>query len=419
MTWDWRYAGLILFSTVVDFAVGLGMVRTKSRDQRRMLLMVSLVTNLGLLFVFKYFNFFVDSAVRLSNSIGLPVEPMSFQLLLPVGISFYTFQTLSYSIDLYRGRIEVERKFLRFALFVAFFPQLVAGPIVRASDFLPQLAVRRSCGSRRFRAGLLLILIGLFKKVALADVIGAVVVDPVFADPANYSLFGRYIALVGYACQIYNDFSGYSDIAIGSAKIFGFDLPQNFNAPYLAVNVRDFWTRWHISLSTWLRDYLYFAMGGNRRGKSRTYVNLMVTMLLGGLWHGAAWNFVLWGAFHGTVLVGSHAFRARTGGPRLLRQLLTFHIVLFGWLLFRVASMNTFVTFFEIPHGTVHALPIGAVSVVLAALLVHYTPNSWVQQMQKTWLACPPVAHGAALALAILFLIGIAVDSPNFIYFQF
>ncbi|WP_197466079.1 MBOAT family protein, partial [Oleiphilus sp. HI0080] len=277
--------------------------------QRKGLLLISLTVNLGILAYFKYNNFFIDVSKQGLALLGIDMPELYHQLLLPVGISFYTFQTLSYSIDLYRRNISHENSFVKFAVFVSFFPQLVAGPIVRAKDFLPQLHAKLSLSKENVNLGLWLIFLGLFKKIVVADLLAYLVVDAVFANPENYSSWDLLVGLYAYAFQIYCDFSGYSDIAIGIALILGFHLPINFNRPYLAQTPSDFWKRWHISLSSWLRDYLYISLGGNRGGRFFTARNLLLTMLLGGLWHGAAWNFVLWGAFHGMILVMSRNVR--------------------------------------------------------------------------------------------------------------
>ena len=264
MSWNWKYGGLLALSTLVDYSVGR-LIASEERPQvKKAILAISLTSNLGLLAVFKYYNFFVDLAAPAVDQFGWNLSWMHHELLLPVGISFYTFQTMSYTIDLYRGEKVLEKDLLRFAVFVAFFPQLVAGPIVRAKQFLPQLRGVPNVTVERFHDGLLLVFRGLFKKIVIADLLATLAIDKVFANPTAYSSWDLLFALYGYTFQIYNDFSGYSDIAIGLARMLGFDLPLNFNRPYLAQNAREFWTRWHITLSTWLRDYLYISLGGNR-----------------------------------------------------------------------------------------------------------------------------------------------------------
>jgi alginate O-acetyltransferase complex protein AlgI len=319
-----------------------------------MLMVTSLVGNLGMLGFFKYFNFFIDSARPLLESLGLHTGTL--QIILPVGISFYTFQTLSYTIDVYRRRIDPVDSFIDFALYVAFFPQLVAGPIVRARELLPQLAGMPRWSNRRFYGGAQQMLRGAVKKVILADRMGEAV-DVVFAGPDLYSGPTIAIAVIAYAGQIYYDFSGYSDIAIGSAKMLGYRFPINFRHPYLATSMAEFWHRWHMTLSRWLRDYLYISLGGNRTGAIGTYRNLMLTMALGGLWHGAAWTFVIWGVWHGIALAAQRWFRdylhqhypnpsrdTNQGNASTLTRIVgwsaTMSVVLIGWILFRSSGMD-------------------------------------------------------------------------------
>ncbi len=300
--WDWRFLSLILVSTCIDYYLGLSLDREGDETRRRRLLQLSLVANLGFLGFFKYFNFFIESATLGLGSLGYDGSLSTLNIILPVGISFYTFQSMSYSIDVYRRQIPVERDFVRFATFISFFPQLVAGPIVRASDFLHQFGEDKEFEWSRFQVGVGQIIWGFFKKVAIADAIGPYV-DQCFADPGKFGGMHLAIGVVFYSFQIYCDFSGYSDIAIGLARVMGFDFPRNFNKPYFSQNFSEFWQRWHISLSGWLRDYLYIPLGGSRGSKWFTWRNLMITMLLGGLWHGAAWVFVLWGFLHGAYQV--------------------------------------------------------------------------------------------------------------------
>ncbi|WP_182869639.1 MBOAT family O-acyltransferase [Rhodopirellula sp. JC639] len=341
--WDYRFCGLLLLSTAVDYFVAERIVRASGRRAKRAWLLVSLCVNLGVLGFFKYFNFFIDSAAALFESWQL--HPGTLNIILPVGISFYTFQTLSYTIDVYRGKIRPSNSLLDFALYVAFFPQLVAGPIVRASELLPQLSQRPEWSGRRFYSGFQLALCGLVKKVLLADRLGEVV-DVVFAAPQLYGGLTMWLAVIGYAGQIYYDFSGYTDIAIGVAKMLGYRFPKNFRHPYLATSVADFWHRWHMTLSRWLRDYLYIPLGGSRCSSFRTNINLITTMGLGGLWHGAAWTFVLWGLWHGAALVCERELRKRIELRKVvwLGRLSTLLVVLFGWVLFRSASLDQFTT---------------------------------------------------------------------------
>ncbi|MFG0263068.1 MAG: MBOAT family O-acyltransferase, partial [Novipirellula sp. JB048] len=297
--WDVRFCLLLAFSTLMDFGIARAMGSNDNAVFRRRLLTLSVVVNRGVLGFFKYFNFFIDSATPIIESLGGSASTLN--LILPVGISFYTFQTLSYTIDVYRRVLRPSSSLLEFALYVAFFPQLVAGPIVRARELLPQLASPSRWSHRRFYGGFQQALRGAVKKVLMADRLGEMV-DVVFANPDYYSSTTLWLAVFAYGGQIYLDFSGYTDMAIGSAKMLGYRFPKNFRHPYLATSMAEFWHRWHMTLSRWLRDYLYIPLGGSRRSNLVTYRNLMLTMTLGGLWHGAAWTFVLWGVLHGAAL---------------------------------------------------------------------------------------------------------------------
>jgi alginate O-acetyltransferase complex protein AlgI len=343
--WDWRFLSLIWISTAVDFSIGLALDPNRSPGPRarKQLLALSLVVNLGILAFFKYFGFFVESAAALSADLGLPVSIHSLDVILPLGISFYTFQTLSYSIDVYRGELEPTPSLLDFALFVGFFPQLVAGPIVRASLFLPQLKVAKRFSQIDFRACLVLFLIGLIKKACIADRV-ATVVDLSFANPEALTLSGYWLVSFLYSIQIYCDFSGYSDMAIATAGLLGFRLPENFAFPYLATSMRDFWQRWHISLSSWFRDYLYIPLGGNRGSRGRVAVNLGLVFLLCGLWHGANWTFVVWGLYHGAFL-SLERFLPVERLPRPLGHLYVVAVFSLGFLIFRSPDLATAIVF--------------------------------------------------------------------------
>ncbi len=335
--WDWRFLSLILLSTLVDFWVGKQLGETADKGLRRRLLGMSLVVNLGLLGFFKYFNFFIDSFRPLVEGVGL--HSGTLDIILPVGISFYTFQTLSYSIDIYRRKMEPHDSLLDFALFVGFFPQLVAGPIVRASHFLPQLIEYKPLTRANFYAGFQRFIYGLFKKVFVADRL-AMFSDTVFANAGAYDCTTTWLAAIAYSLQIYFDFSGYSDMAIGVARIMGYDLGENFNFPYLSKSPREFWQRWHISLSTWVRDYIYIPLGGSWKGTWRTCFNVVLTMLLCGLWHGPAWTFVAWGGLHGVAMAGNRLFMRSGNEPATQLQTLfgwtsTMLFVVLGWVLFR------------------------------------------------------------------------------------
>jgi len=344
--WDWRFLGLIALLTGINYWCGLKISASKEQGRSgKFYVQFSVICSLAILGFFKYFNFFLDSLTGLTNSVGLSFHLGTMAIVLPVGISFYTFQTMSYTIDLYWKNVAVERSLLKFAVFVSFFPQLVAGPIVRAREFLPQLQSDRVVDWDDLRAGINMILWGLVLKVVMADNL-AVTVDRAFIEPASVSGLYLLIGTIFYAFQIYGDFAGYSLVAIGLARMLGFRFSRNFNRPYFATSFSDFWRRWHISLSTWLRDYLYIPLGGNRNGYARTQINLMITMLLGGLWHGAAWTFVVWGGLHGCFLVMQrwfdHFWRVRL--PGFLEKFLAWGIVMVGvlaaWVFFRASSAS-------------------------------------------------------------------------------
>jgi len=351
--WDYRFLSLLLISTVTDYFCALKIENAQKQGAKRFYLTLSIVINLGLLGFFKYFNFFVDSAASLLSSIGFQPNEYTLKIILPVGISFYTFQTLSYTIDVYRKKMKPTKNMVDFALFVSFFTQLVAGPIERATRLLHQIENKRNVDFSKIRSGIFLIFLGLFKKIAIADGI-AKVIDPCFTNPYSYLSGELWTGAYLFSIQIYCDFSGYSDMARGTGKLLGIDIMKNFNHPYLSKSVTEFWQRWHISLSTWLRDYLYIPMGGNRKGKLRTYLNLMTVMVLGGLWHGASWNFVLWGGLHGFYLSVHRFFTSLfskeqssekpdqdTIVSKTVKILFIFHLVSLTWIFFRCPDLNT------------------------------------------------------------------------------
>ena len=352
MCWNYKYIVLILFSTIIDYFTGKGIYRTDKKAVKKAFLIGSLVTNLGLLFFFKYFNFFGDSLNYIFDRFNLFAEVPYYDFLLPVGISFYTFQTLSYTIDIYRGKQKPETHFGRFALFVSFFPQLVAGPIERSVNLLPQFRMNFKFDYARVRDGVLLMTWGMFKKVVIADRV-AEYVNEVYNNPGIYDGLHNIIATLFFSFQIYCDFSGYSDVAIGAALIMGYSLMKNFNRPYLARGISEFWGRWHISLSTWFRDYVYIPLGGNRVSMGRLYFNLYFTFLVSGLWHGANWTFVIWGALHGVYLIVERLtkpFRSNIelkykqkhllGFVKFTEILINFVLVYVAWIFFRANSVD-------------------------------------------------------------------------------
>ncbi len=432
--WDWRFLGLIWLSTAVDFAVGIRLGRSTAQGEKTALLATSLCVNLGLLGFFKYCNFFLESLTTLLQSLGAQGDLGTLSIILPVGISFYTFQTLSYTIDVYRGNLEPTRDLPDFALFVGFFPQLVAGPIVRAADFLPQLLVQRGLNEIEVRRLLVLFLVGFAKKACVADNL-APFVDQYYATPEAFDAASAWVATLFYAVQIYCDFSGYSDMAIALAGLLGYSLCLNFDHPYFATNMTDFWRRWHISLSSWLRDYLYIPCGGGRGSRLQTYRNLMITMLLGGLWHGAAWTFVVWGGLHGAALVihrewarlkTSLGLAAETRASRWLAAAagttLTFLWVCIAWVFFRSPDLATATgvvrTLVRFDGGAAESLGAGLILLMIPLAVLHQLAR--MEGVRTIWKrATTPVfaaAYGVAWSLALFFA---QSSYAPFIYFQF
>ncbi len=428
-SWDWRFLSLILVSTLVNYLVGGALRHASDRQRRLRLVSFAMVSNLGILGFFKYFNFFADSLSELMSSLGVSTNWTLFEIVLPVGISFYTFQTMSYTIDVYRGRMEATRSFFDFALFVAFFPQLVAGPIERARDLLPSISNPRHPSLEQATRGAYLILFGLFKKIVIADGL-APSVNAIFGASAGLSGTDIWLSSVLFAFQIYCDFSGYSDIARGVSKILGFNLHQNFNQPYFSSSPREFWRRWHMSLSNWLRDYLYISLGGSQKGEGRTYRNLIVTMMLGGLWHGAAWNFVLWGLYQGFLLCVHRAwaqrYPARVGlGRQALKIGVLFLFTCYGWMLFRAESFAQISEFTRLMLTDYSLINFQASRPSLSTLLglpllvlldtLHYLGDS--PRFYRAW---PAAARGLLYAtLLVLIFMGLTNAPAEFIYFQF
>jgi alginate O-acetyltransferase complex protein AlgI len=434
--WDYRFLAMIFALTCLDYSVALWLGKEQRQPFRKWILCASLAANLGVLGFFKYYNFFVSTGAGLLRTAGVNASPSMLDVILPVGISFITFQTLSYTIDVYRRELEPQRNFLDFALFVAFFPQLVAGPIVRARDFLPQLKRDVIFAEVQGRRWLLLFLGGFFKKACLADNI-ARVIDPVFANPDHYGAPDAVLASILYSVQIYCDFSGYTDMAIATAGLFGYELTRNFDFPYFSRNIQEFWRRWHISLSTWLRDYLYISLGGGRGGRWRTYRNLMLTMVLGGLWHGANMTFVLWGFLHGLALMVHRGFaalaaRLRGAAPRaapgpastigaVLSWALTFAWVVGCFAIFRAPSMESAVELFR-QFGDFKTPELHLDLWLLLGLIggVHYLLYRHGRSLLERVEAAPDLgfhfAYGAACAVVLYFM---PISAQPFIYFQF
>lgn len=430
MSWNWTLISLILFSSIIDYWAGAMIAKTEVQSRRKSLLLISLISNLGMLFVFKYADFFIVSANAASRWAGLPLDWPMLRLILPVGISFYTFQTLSYTIDIYRRQLKPAENFREFFLFVLFFPQLVAGPIVRAVDLLPQFAPEPVPNPREGLEGIYRIMVGLIKKVVFADGLALLIVDRVFERPELFSSLECLVGIYAYAFQIYFDFSAYSDIAIGSALLFSYRMPENFRAPYVASSLQDFWHRWHISLSTWLRDYLYIPLGGNQHGTWSTYRNLMLTMLLGGLWHGAAWTFVVWGLLHGVGLAFTRAWQRRKNRPEHTGMLLhgvtlflTFHYVCLAWVFFRAPDFSSAQKLLlQLGEGTLEApnLAPKLLLLLLIGAVAHMLPPRVDQRLCDGFARLPTVIRAALLVGVTIAVKQLAsTEVVPFIYFQF
>jgi alginate O-acetyltransferase complex protein AlgI len=434
MSWSVPCVTLILFTSAVDYYVGKGLGRIDRHSWRTLLLTASVVLNLGLLAFFKYTNFLLDNLWWGLNLAGAQLPPVHYNILLPAGISFFTFQSMSYTIDVYRGVLKPCPNLRDFLLFVAFFPQLVAGPIVRAASFLPQLARRVRASVLDIETGLAFFALGAVKKAVLSDQIAGPV-ETIFAAPAQFDAVTLLQGVVGYALQIYCDFSGYTDMAIGCARMMGFRFMENFRMPYSSANITEFWRRWHISLSTWLRDYLYISLGGNRRGVRRTYVNLLATMLLGGLWHGASWNFIIWGGLHGAALAAHKWWQTRFGAGRRFHHpipafvfragawALTLTVVLVGWIFFRAQSLASAATYLARivawdTTGTRMLSPqiLGAFAGVAVVHLLVSKDRNWAEEIPHCAVPWRVLAYAG---LAILLVCLAATDAAPFIYFQF
>ncbi|WP_066629725.1 MBOAT family O-acyltransferase [Labilibacter marinus] len=440
------YFFLLLFSTLVDYSIGLGIGHAHKKTTRKVLLILSLMVNLGVLAYFKY-SYFIADIIHQTLDVNIEVvnyftvftnalfntEIDAARIILPVGISFFTFQTISYSVDVYRGRIEPVKNILDFGFYVSFFPQLVAGPIVRAWEFIPQLHQKYALSEKRFWWAVWLIMGGLFKKMVISDYLSVNLVDRVFDAPMMYSGVELLMGAYAYALQIYCDFSGYTDIAIGVALILGFKLPNNFNLPYVATSVTDFWRRWHISLSSWLRDYLYIPLGGSRKGTVRRGVNLMITMLLGGLWHGAGWLFIIWGVLHGLALLIEKVLfgmfkKAGLRVPKFIGFLITFHFIVLTWIVFRSPDLETLQLFF-IRLKTAFSLYdlkllFDSYSNVLIVLFIGFMLH-WLPSELERLIKIKLIKANIVIKMILVIAFGVIIyqfslmDIKPFIYFRF
>ncbi|MEM7109561.1 MAG: MBOAT family O-acyltransferase [Bacteroidota bacterium] len=438
--WDWRFLSLIVFSTIVDYSVGLKLKNEEAQVKRKMLLGASILVNLGFLGFFKYYNFFLDNFISAFSLVGAELNASTLHIILPVGISFYTFQTLSYTIDVYKRKIEPTQDFIAFSAFVSFFPQLVAGPIERATNLLPQFYNKRTFEYSKAVDGMRQILWGLFKKVVIADNC-AEYVNPIFTTPTDYSGSTLVLGAIFFAFQIYGDFSGYSDIAIGTSRLFGFDLMRNFNFPYFSRDIAEFWRRWHISLSTWFRDYLYIPLGGSRGGTWMKVRNTFIIFVVSGFWHGANWTFIIWGALNAIyflplLMTNSNRNNLETVAQgRLLPSLkeillmgLTFGLTVFAWIFFRAENMGHAITYisgilseslFSIPTFDDSKNALITIILVLVFILIE-----WIGRHEKyaisslglKWKRPFRYAMYYSIILAILWYHG---DEQQFIYFQF
>ena len=428
--WDWRFLGLVFLSTSIDYTLALWITKSRSKSQRKTFLVLSLVANLGCLAFFKYYNFFIDSLAEASAYAGWTLNTWTLSIVLPVGISFYTFQTLSYTIDVYRGKLKPTRDFIAFAAFVSFFPQLVAGPIERAAHLLPQFLRERRFDYHMASSGVKLIVWGFFKKLVIADN-AAILVDGVFSNSSTQSWVSLVLGVLLFSFQIYCDFSGYSDIAIGIGRLLGFDLMTNFKFPYFSRDISEFWKRWHISLSTWFRDYLYFPLGGSRGTLWFTIRNIFIVFLISGLWHGANWTFVVWGLIHAllylTVFLTTKNASGRTNNPALIFSQIatTYLVVCLAWIFFRADSVGDagryVLDVITMREGDIHMLSsmrytlIGLISIIGIGLLL--LVELIFKSKGKDEVLLPSWAL-FVLSLIICFC-GAFKNHSSFIYFQF
>lgn len=422
--WDWRFVALLIASALINWGAARIIDAAETRATRKVVVTIGIVGNLAILGFFKYYDFFLEQLGALLADAGFARDMPLLQIVLPVGVSFFTFQGMSYLIDVYRNRIRSE-SLLDITLLMSFFPHLVAGPIVRGADLLPQFRATPKLSRDMVAMGLLLIVWGLFKKAVVASELSVNLVDTVFFDPSAHSSLDLLLAAYGYAVQIYCDFSAYSDMAIGIAALFGYRFPRNFNQPYRAASMQDFWRRWHISLSSWLRDYLYIGLGGNRGGLFMQCRNILLTMLLGGFWHGAKWTFLIWGGIHGGVQVVETLWRKAglPGLPKLLAILVTFHIVTFGWIFFRADSFDAAIAYLggigagDWRNGMTTPLLGG---LMILGMIFHFTPPLLAQGIALRLRLLPAPLLGLLVAAAIILIDAMRYEGvAPFIYYQF
>jgi D-alanyl-lipoteichoic acid acyltransferase DltB (MBOAT superfamily) len=439
MSWKWEFGFLMLFTSLINYYAGLKINSTKEQGKRKLWLTLALIVSLGILVYFKYANFFIAEGTAFLNAFGFNIRHSYLNVILPVGISFFTFQALSYSIDVYKGNMHVEKDVVQFLLFVSFFPQLVAGPIERATNLLDQFKKEQHFSTDSLLAGSKLILWGLFKKVVIADRLASYV-QQIYATPETYGGSTLFLATFFFAFQIYCDFSGYSDIAIGSAHILGFKLMQNFNLPYLATSIKDFWHRWHISLSTWFSDYVYKPLGGNRVSKPRWIFNILVVYLVSGLWHGANWTFIVWGAIFGVLYVLEHygdnllkkirfdAFFYGSKFIHVLRVILVFALALVAWVFFRAENMsdawyivtNMFTGWNRLPYlGSSAFETVLAFSLIILLYIIQILQYRGVVSIYMGATVVPRYLRWAGYAMLMIMIAMFGISSAQFIYFQF
>ncbi|TND10080.1 MAG: membrane bound o-acyl transferase mboat family protein [Bacteroidetes bacterium] len=430
--WDWRFLGLIAISSLFDFFIGMGIENAQTQARKKILLVTTLVLNLGLLGFFKYFNFFADSLVALFGSMGIQIDGPAFRILLPVGISFYTFQELSYTIDIYRGKLKATRDPVAFFAFVSFFPQLVAGPIERAKNLLPQFYEPRTFSRGIAVTGLRLMLWGFFKKVVIADRL-AKFVDPVYLDPASFDGSSIVLAAVFFHIQVYCDFSGYSDIARGCARLFGFELMKNFDRPIYASSLRDFWRRWHISLTSWFKDYLYVPLGGSHKGVTRALRNIILVFLVSGLWHGAQWSFVIWGLLQGTMMCVEFLLSPKIKLPKIGGFILVTLFTIYTLIFFRAGTFENIAIIHQkifsswesvstLGHNLLQVYGSALfVTILLLVTALFLLADRYQERVAGAlYKTNRPVRWAFYYAVLILILLlGVNDNAPNFVYFQF